>query len=89
MRRARLRCGGAAPIAHASGTLVWPERSLLVVADLHAVLLGGGASTRCLITASTGPMPNACATFAASCGRKAEPGASYPPPAPDETDPEP
>lgn len=35
MRRAWLRCDCATLIADASGALVWPERSVLVVADLH------------------------------------------------------
>ena len=35
MRRAWLRCDGALLIADPAGALVWPERSLLVVADLH------------------------------------------------------
>ena len=35
MRRAWLRCDGAQLIADPAGALVWPERSLLVVADLH------------------------------------------------------
>ena len=35
MRHAWLRCDGARLIADASGALVWPEQSLLVVADLH------------------------------------------------------
>ena len=35
MRRAWLRCDGATLIADACGALVWPERSVLVVADLH------------------------------------------------------
>jgi DNA ligase-associated metallophosphoesterase len=35
MRRAWLRCDGASLIADVSGALIWPEQSLLVVADLH------------------------------------------------------
>lgn len=35
MRRAWLRCDGARLVADPTGALVWPERSLLVVADLH------------------------------------------------------
>jgi len=35
MRRAWLRCDGALLIADAAGALVWPEQSLVVVADLH------------------------------------------------------
>ena len=35
MRRAWLRCDGALLIAEPAGALVWPEQSLLVVADLH------------------------------------------------------
>jgi len=35
MRRAWLRCDGARLIAAPAGALVWPERLLLVVADLH------------------------------------------------------
>ncbi|HZA66203.1 MAG TPA: hypothetical protein VE592_04590 [Geminicoccaceae bacterium] len=35
MRWAWLRGDGARLIADAAGALVWPEQSLLVVADLH------------------------------------------------------
>ena len=35
MRRAWLRCDGALLIAEPAGALVWPEQSLVVVADLH------------------------------------------------------
>lgn len=35
MRRAWLRCDGARLIAEPEGALVWPEQSLVVVADLH------------------------------------------------------
>jgi DNA ligase-associated metallophosphoesterase len=35
MRRAWLRCDGALLIADPAGALVWPEQSLVVVADLH------------------------------------------------------
>jgi uncharacterized protein len=35
MRRAWLRCDGALLIAEPAGALVWPEQSLVLVADLH------------------------------------------------------
>lgn len=35
MRPASLRCAGALLIADPAGALVWPEQSLVVVADLH------------------------------------------------------
>jgi uncharacterized protein len=35
MTGAWLRCDGALLIAEPAGALVWPEQSLVVVADLH------------------------------------------------------
>ena len=59
MSRAWLRCDGALLIADPAGALVWPEQSLVVVADLH---LEKGSALACRGTLL--PPYDTCSTLA-------------------------
>lgn len=49
MRQALLECAGASLLADASGALIWPDRELVVVADLHLEKGSAFARRGCLL----------------------------------------